>query len=118
MVIVVFSCIVYRWGEQESIRQNLTVNAENLRSLLGRALHLIRFPIMTVEEFAMGPAQANILTDKEIVSLFLYFTVNPKPPINFPDVPRCCITGKEQTVCRFQQSESRWGYSGTSDRIR
>lgn len=112
-----FSAVV-RWGEQESIRQNLTASAENLRLLLGRALHLIRFPIMTVEEFAMGPAQANILTDKEIVSLFLYFTVNPKPPINFPDVPRCCITGKEQTVCRFQQSESRWGYSGTSDRIR
>lgn len=109
---------VVRWAEQESIRQNLTVNAENLRLLLGRALHLIRFPIMTVEEFAVGPAQANILTDKEIVSLFLYFTVNPKPPINFPDVPRCCITGKEQTVCRFLQSESRWGYSGTSDRIR
>lgn len=109
---------VVRWGEQESIRQNLTANAENLRLLLGRALQLIRFPIMTVEEFAMGPAQANILTDKEIVSLFLYFTVNPKPAINFPDIPRCCITGKEQTVCRFQQSESRWGYSGTSDRIR
>jgi BTB/POZ domain-containing protein 1/2 len=28
------------------------------------------------------------------------------------------MTGKEQTVCRFQQIESRWGYSGTSDRIR
>lgn len=44
--------------------------------------------------------------------------VNPKPPVNFLDIPRCCMTGKEQTVCRFQQIESRWGYSGTSDRIR
>ncbi|XP_026679089.1 BTB/POZ domain-containing protein 2-like [Diaphorina citri] len=28
------------------------------------------------------------------------------------------MTGKEQVVHRFQHIESRWGYSGTSDRIR
>ena len=28
------------------------------------------------------------------------------------------MTGKEQTVQRFNQVESRWGYSGTSDKIR
>ena len=47
-----------------------------------------------------------------------FIQVNPKPPVDFLDVPRCCMTGKEQSVCRFQQIESRWGYSGTSDRIR
>ena len=108
---------------------------------------------MSVEEFAQGPAQSGILTDRcsfiqcfhvskcfcrETVSLFLHFTVNPKPPVGFLDVPRCSMTGKEQTVCRlielnssclpssgsyyllvrFQQIESRWGYSGTSDKIR
>ena len=73
---------------------------------------------MTVEEFAQGPAQSGILTDRECVSLFLHFTVNPKPPVGFLDAPRCSMTGKEQTVCRFQQIESRWGYSGTSDKIR
>ena len=55
---------------------------------------------MTVEEFAQGPAQSGILTDRETVSLFLHFTVNPKPPVGFLDVPRCSMTGKEQTVCR------------------
>ncbi len=55
---------------------------------------------------------------RECVSVFLHFTVNPKPPVGFLDVPRCSMTGKEQTVCRFQQIESRWGYSGTSDKIR
>ena len=97
------------------------------------------------------------LFSRETVSLFLHFTVNPKPPVGFLDVPRCSMTGKEQTVCRwhsqswdqvtfsklrssiqpesflswqwkfsrvtlplvrFQQIESRWGYSGTSDKIR
>lgn len=93
-------------------------SSEHQRSVLGRALSLIRFPLMNVEEFAQGAAQSGLLQDREVVQLFLYFTVNPKPQISFLDVPRCCLTGKEQVVSRFCQIESRWGYSGTSDRIR
>ncbi|XP_065434701.1 BTB/POZ domain-containing protein 2 isoform X3 [Chrysemys picta bellii] len=66
----------------------------------------------------LGPAQSGILTDREVVSLFLHFTVNPKPRVEFIDRPRCCLRGKECSINRFQQVESRWGYSGTSDRIR
>jgi len=109
---------VLRWSEAECQRQALPVTVENKRSVLGRGLYQVRFPLMSVEEFACGPAQSGILTDRETVSLFLHFTVNPKPPVGFLDVPRCSMTGKEQTVCRFQQIESRWGYSGTSDKIR
>lgn len=109
---------VLKWSEAECQRQALPVTSENKRSVLGRVLGQVRFPLMTVEEFAQGPAQSGILTDRETVSLFLHFTVNPKPPVGFLDVPRCSMTGKEQTVCRFQQIESRWGYSGTSDKIR
>ena len=76
------------------------MTVENKRSVLGRGLYQVRFPLMTVEEFAQGPAQSGILTDRETVSLFLHFTVNPKPPVGFLDVPRCSMTGKEQTVCR------------------
>lgn len=109
---------VVRWTEAECARQQLPVTPENQRAVLGSALSLIRFPLMSVEEFAVGAAQSGILTDREVVSLFLYFTVNPKPEINFLDTPRCSMTGKEQSVNRFLQIESRWGYSGTSDRIR
>ncbi|WAR00321.1 BTBD2-like protein [Mya arenaria] len=109
---------VFRWSESECRRRNLQPTPEHQRQVLGRALRLIRFPLMSIEEFAMGPAQSGILEDREVVQLFLYFTVNPKPSIHFQDVPRCCLTGKEQVVSRFCQIESRWGYSGTSDRIR
>lgn len=110
---------VCRWAEAECLRKNfIPPSNENQRHVLSRALRLIRFPLMTVEEFAMGAAQSGILEDREVVELFLYFTVNPKPSISFLDVPRCCLTGKEQVVSRFCQIESRWGYSGTSDRIR
>jgi BTB/POZ domain-containing protein 1/2 len=86
--------------------------------VLGRAILLVRFPLMSVEEFAQGPAQSGLLSDRELVALFLYFTVNPKPAINFLDSPRCCMMGKELTINRFKEVETRWGYSGTSDRIR
>lgn len=109
---------VCRWAEAECVRQNKGTTPENQRRVLGRSLRLIRFPLMSVEEFAMGAAQSGILEDREVVQLFLHFTVNPKPAISFSDVPRCCLTGKEQVVSRFCQIESRWGYSGTSDRIR
>ncbi|KPJ04470.1 BTB/POZ domain-containing protein 2 [Papilio xuthus] len=113
----IFSAVL-RWSEAECIRRQLPVTPGHQRAVLGRAFNAIRFPLMSVEEFAMGPAQSGLLDDREIVQLFLYFTVNPKPNVGFLDTPRCCMTGKEITVSRFPQTESRWGYSGTSDRIR
>ncbi|XP_065225122.1 BTB/POZ domain-containing protein 2-like [Planococcus citri] len=109
---------VLRWAEAECKRQNLPVTADNQRTVLDRALKLIRFPLMAIEDFASTAAQSGILTDKEIVSIFLYFTVNPKPSITFLDTPRSTMTGNELFVNRFQQTEMRWGYSGTCDRIR
>ncbi|MEE6503246.1 hypothetical protein FKM82_004779 [Ascaphus truei] len=88
---------VVRWAEAECQRQELPVSIENKHKVLGNALSLIRFPLMTVEEFA---------------------AVNPKPRVDYIDRPRCCLRGKECSVNRFQQVESRWGYSGTSDRVR
>jgi len=43
---------------------------------------------------------------------------NEEKSVTFLDVPRCCVTGKEQVVNRFQRIEGRWGYSGTPDRIK
>ncbi|XP_030232983.1 BTB/POZ domain-containing protein 1 isoform X4 [Gadus morhua] len=88
---------VVRWSEAECFRQQLPITAENKQKVLGKALTLIRFPLMTVEEFA---------------------AVNPKPRVEYNDRPRCSLRGKECSISRFQQVESRWGYSGTSDRIR
>ncbi|XP_064168891.1 BTB/POZ domain-containing protein 1-like isoform X1 [Anguilla rostrata] len=109
---------VVRWADAECYRQQLPLTSENKQKVLGKALTLIRFPLMTVEEFAAGPAQSGILFDREVVNMFLHFTVNPKPRVDYIDRPRCCLRGKECSINRFQQVESRWGYSGTSDRIR
>lgn len=111
-----FQAIV-RWADAECQRQQIASSAENKRRVLGDATDLIRFPLMSMEEFA-SCAQTKILQDREIVNLFLYFTVNPKPNINFFDKPRCYLSGVEYTLNRFRQVDCRWGYSGTPDKIR
>ncbi|KAK1785253.1 hypothetical protein P4O66_018651 [Electrophorus voltai] len=109
---------VVRWAHAECYRQQLPPTSDNKQRVLGKALSLIRFPLMSLEEFAAGPAQSGMLFDREVVNLFLHFTVNPKPRVDFTDRPRCCLQGREGSINRFQQVESRWGYSGTSDSVR
>lgn len=45
---------VVRWADAECYRQQLPLTSENKQKVLGKALTLIRFPLMTVEEFAAG----------------------------------------------------------------
>lgn len=108
---------VIKWAKAECSRQNLPANLENQRKVLGKALYAIRFPLMTIEEFAVDVVESGILSDRECVNLFLHFVRNPKPAIEFPEEPRSCVR-KEEVVRRFARTDLRWGYSGTSDRIR
>ncbi len=96
---------------------NYQSETESMEEIEWKALYQI-WCSSFMRVFHTGPAQSAILTDREVVSLFLHFTVNPKPRVEFIDRPRCCLRGKECSITRFGQVESRWGYSGTSDRIR
>lgn len=60
---------VIKWAKAECTRQNLPANLENQRKVLGKALYAIRFPLMTIEEFASDVVESGILTDRECVSL-------------------------------------------------
>lgn len=51
---------VVRWAEAECYRQQLPPTSENKQNVLGKALPLIRFPLMTVEEFAAGKRPADV----------------------------------------------------------
>lgn len=109
---------VLKWASAECARREIADTIENRRTLLERALQLIRFPLMSVEEFATQVVKSGMLTDKQVVQLFMYFTVRPKPQVEFSDELRCRFPGKEQVVRRFSKAELPWGYSGTSDRVR
>lgn len=47
-----------RWADSEAQRQQFQPTPENKRRVLGKALSLIRFPLMTIEEFAAGNFKA------------------------------------------------------------
>ncbi|CAO2613977.1 BTB/POZ domain-containing protein 1 [Lemmus lemmus] len=55
-----FGAIV-RWAEAECQRQQLPVTFGNKQKVLGKALSLIRFPLMTIEEFAAGKAVPSLI---------------------------------------------------------
>lgn len=54
-----------RWSEAECIRHQLPVTPENQRLVLGSAFSLVRFPLMSKEEFTAGPAQSGLLNYSE-----------------------------------------------------
>ncbi|XP_044732929.1 BTB/POZ domain-containing protein 2-like [Chrysoperla carnea] len=104
---------VLAWTKAECARKQLPLSPDNQRLILGSAFKLIRFPLMTLEEFHSGPVQSELLTHHEIGELMSYFTTYPKPSIEFSDVPRHCenLYGKELAVSRFRHANQViWDY--------
>lgn len=72
------------WAQAECLRREIDATPVNKRSMLGSAIFLIRFPTMTLEEFANSAAQLGILTPQETIDLFLHFTAASKPQLSYP----------------------------------
>ncbi|RXG52110.1 BTB/POZ domain-containing protein 6 [Armadillidium vulgare] len=106
------------WAEAECNRQDISATSANKRKVLSESLSLIRIPCMDLGEFANGPAQSGILSLQETTDLFLHFTANKKPSVNYPIKPR---QGLKKQIChRFQSSAYRsnqWRYRGRVDSI-
>uniref|UniRef100_A0A9L0JS42 BTB domain containing 6 n=2 Tax=Equus TaxID=9789 RepID=A0A9L0JS42_EQUAS len=114
---VVFEAVL-NWAEAECKRQGLPVTPRNKRHVLGPALYLVRIPTMTLEEFANGAAQSDILTLEETHNIFLWYTAANKPLLDFPLTKRKGLA--PQRCHRFQSSAYRsnqWRYRGRCDSI-
>ncbi|VDO39116.1 unnamed protein product [Onchocerca flexuosa] len=72
-----------KWAKAECERRNLPVSQINMRNVLGNTLYHIRFPAMTIYEFANGPAKIDLLTCQEINDIFLHFAAEEKPQLPF-----------------------------------
>ncbi|KAH7713671.1 BTB/POZ domain-containing protein 6 [Aphelenchoides avenae] len=75
------------WATAECARNQLPIDGETLRNALDGILHLVRFPTMTTEEFAGGPAGEAVLTAEEKVQVFRWFA-GAIPQSIFSDTPR------------------------------
>ncbi len=107
-----------KWADAECARQDLVATPEKKRYVLGKALYLIRVPTMPVKEFANSVAKSGILTLHETTDIFLYFTADDKPKLDFSVSPRKGL--RTCRVHRFQSSAYRsnqWRYRGRCDSI-
>ncbi|KAL3984666.1 PHR domain family protein [Acanthocheilonema viteae] len=107
-----------KWAKAECGRRDLPVSQSNLRNMLSKALYHIRFPAMTIYEFANGPAKMDLLTCQEINDIFLHFAAEEKPQLPFLVNKR---SGVQLYSClRFQtalEGTNQWRYRGRCDSI-
>lgn len=61
-----------RWADAEAHRQQLQPTPENKRKVLGKALTLIRFPLMTIEEFAAGEQNYSKAVTSYLLFLYIF----------------------------------------------
>ena len=113
---IVFTAAV-RWAEAECTRQGRDTSPQQCREVLGDALYLIRFPVMTPSDFADDACQSGLLSKEEIIDILLYFTAKknkPKPQFSTisraPRMLRCCP--------RFSHTAMDWSYDALCESIR
>ncbi|KAH7698562.1 BTB/POZ domain-containing protein 3-like isoform 1 [Aphelenchoides avenae] len=93
---------VSAWGEAECTRLQLPPEPANIRTVLGDVLRLVRFPLMTGQEFACGPGKSDLLSQEEKLDLYPWFVGKEKPAM-FSTTPRL------EYVCRrFRRSDFEW----------
>ena len=65
---------VARWAEHECTRRSLPLSPSNKKDVLAGILELVRFPVMSAKEFALGPARSDLLPLEDIKAIFIYLT--------------------------------------------
>ena len=106
-----------KWAEAECSRQGRDITPEQCREVLGDALFLIRFPVMSQSEFANGAGKSGLLSNQEVLDIFFFFSADDRPLLQFPTTAR--KESKLKTCCRYQFAEYG-GYTcrdGQSNRI-
>lgn len=73
-----------RWATKECEKQELEQTPENHRLALKNAVKLIRFPLISSKDFAVHVAHTEILTDKEMISLLIQYSIPAADRVNLP----------------------------------
>ena len=103
---------VDRWATKEGERQGITPDGEKKRRILGEEIVKgIRFPLMSMKEFAAVVNDTAILSRKETGDMLKYYADVLTTPLPF-------LQGARKKVTRFRvysfnnYIEPCWGYSG------
>ena len=103
--IVVFAAAI-RWAEATCTRQELEINPQQCREVLGDAFYQLRFTNMTINEFADEPGKSGLLNTQEVNDIFFYYAATDKPNLRFPTTPR---KGRQLHTSRNPQSTIPFG---------
>ena len=69
-----------RWAGKQCQKQDLTEDGRTKRRILGEQItKAIRFPLMSIQEFASVVVDTNILTPDETTALFKFFAIQTSP---------------------------------------
>ncbi|KAH7706478.1 BTB/POZ domain-containing protein 2-like protein [Aphelenchoides avenae] len=76
------------WARAECTRKGLSFDRD-AREVLDNAVELIRFPLLSIEEFSRGPASSNVLSDEEKVEIYKSYGLDASyNPTTFSSTPR------------------------------
>ncbi|XP_055353001.1 BTB/POZ domain-containing protein 6-like [Paramacrobiotus metropolitanus] len=79
---------VERWAAAACARSFMDASGANRRKVLGDALFLVRFPLLGNAQLADGPGKSGLLTEAEMLNLFMYRNAAVKPHTPFPTAHR------------------------------
>ncbi len=86
-VLVFRACL--EWAGVRCLDEGVPVSVDRIRKDLGKALYLIRFPLMEISDFSNTVVSEGLLSDKEVISVFLALTREKTPAdLKFSDVER------------------------------
>ena len=89
-----------RWAGKQCQKQDLTEDGQTKRRILGEQItKAIRFPFMSVQEFASVVVDTNILTPDETTTLFKFFAIQTSP-VGFSKTQRRPLVVHDR-YCRF-----------------
>jgi len=91
---------VHRWAGKQCQKQGLAEDGEMKTRIMGeQIIKAIRFPVMSVREFASVVVDTNILTPDETTGLFKFFTIQTSP-VGFSKTQRRPLVIHDR-YCRF-----------------
>ncbi|XP_055331639.1 BTB/POZ domain-containing protein 3-like [Paramacrobiotus metropolitanus] len=75
---------VEKWSVEACVRDGLEPSPTNRRCVLGPALFLVRFPLMTDPQLATGPVKSGLLLDSKLRDIYQFHHSDTKPRLCFP----------------------------------
>ncbi|XP_055350805.1 BTB/POZ domain-containing protein 3-like [Paramacrobiotus metropolitanus] len=78
-----FCTIIRLWAVNTCNQKNIDTSSGNRREVLGRALFLVRFPLLTDAQLLDGPARTGLLLPSEVLDIYHYKHAAIKPQLPF-----------------------------------